>query len=1075
MDENNPLISHVISDIYSCLKEHMDYLCSIKDKESEIYNDIKNYVIKCLSKYLNINNPDHLIRKNISDILMIILLSGLFYCWPNSIEDLINETKNSNLNNGIEFCYIVLRALGSIDLLINKKEISFEKTIYISEKEKYLSKKLIEKKNIVKDFLLDIYNNINNISNENMKQKIIVQILDTTKCWTNFELDLLKLPHISKMIYSIINSINIENPLSFSEMICDSIKKSKNSKLYNKIERKIKKENEEDEQDDEDEEEKEEDNKPVEILLRELENKIDIEEKKWLDDLLNFILPKIIELKEKEKNKLNNYEKKMLETYAKILAEILEDYIYFFFNFNDKKTGIVLNLFRYFLKHKSRTISSLFFDALEEMETFINYYYKFYGLNDSQKIEFVNYLMDIIFGVMENCSYKKLEQNDMSLLEKEILDFKNDFDNENEKQSMQNNLYQNKDLEGYDEDQDFDLNFFRTNAETVFSHIFLIIIKNFKDEGVSVFLNTIFSSLYLDEIKQNNYINSKYLDIKIDIIFYVLSSLNIFENYHKHKYSIDKINDMIKSLSFSEIICQNKRLFIDYLILINKFTNIIIYDLETFKKVSYFLLHKNSDIEIIKQSCYQVLLKLFREINCYIKLDNIFINEVFNEVYNVYQKVYNKYQYKSKEPLENIVEILLLIIGINKELIPEEKTSEDNNNFNINLNNFLSQIASPIIDNIKTLINSYIKDNKDINKYKQIFEDEFEKCFLLEQKIISSLNDFSKPLKIIFFKEYLEKKLITTQAILENFINDEDIVDFEIKFYLNYSDDIIESYHEKFHLINNILIWYFLQSKEHYKIIEILKYLYYNLLNVIKQEKQIFMENNKYILEQYYLIMKTFIENFSKEEKNNNNKLIEEKIRMISEFHYYIFVKLNFKNDKLITNDELIKYYNLLKKIIDFLTNCVTLLKEIEVKMKINEMSLSPIIQSFNSFLLNTSLIKEFFIQKNGENNSSIFIDIIIASWKFIFFYNFKSSSKNYLIDLYQNAFKYDINLFIKVFEICISKSNKFNNTQIKSIIEYLIKFQNYEDNIKKIFKFVFENIRRDGIIDENTFNDLIK
>ena len=292
---------------------------------------------------------------------------------------------------------------------------------------------------------------------------------------------------------------------------------------------------------------------------------------------------------------------------------------------------------------------------------------------------------------------------------------------------------------------------------------------------------------------------------------------------------------------------------------------------------------------------------------------------------------------------------------------------------------------------------------------------------------------------------------------------------------MNYSDDIIESYHEKFHLINNILIWYFLQSKELYKIIEILKYLYYNLLNVIKQEKQIFMENNKYILEQYYLIMKTFIENFSKEEKNNNNKLIEEKIRMISEFHYYIFVKLNFKNDKLITNDELIKYYNLLKKIIYFLTNCVTLLKEIEVKMKINEMSLTPIIQSFNSFLLNTSLIKEFFIQKNGENNSSIFIDIIIASWKFIFFYNFKSSSKKYLIDLYQNAFKYDNNLFIKVFEICISKSNKFNNTQIKSIIEYLIKFQNYEDNIKKIFKFVFENIRRDGIIDENTFNDLIK
>ena len=53
-------------------------------------------------------------------------------------------------------------------------------------------------------------------------------------------------------------------------------------------------------------------------------------------------------LKNKE-NSLNNYESKLFKEFAKILASIIENYIYFFFNFSDKKSAMMLEWFSYFL------------------------------------------------------------------------------------------------------------------------------------------------------------------------------------------------------------------------------------------------------------------------------------------------------------------------------------------------------------------------------------------------------------------------------------------------------------------------------------------------------------------------------------------------------------------------------------------------------------------------------------------------------------------------------------------------------------------------------------------------------
>ena len=693
-------------------------------KDSEIYRNVKNLIIDSIkNKYLKMNNPSNNVRKTISDSLTLIILSGIFYHWTTCINDLINEcTTQGNL----EYIFIVLRALGSIDLLIHynnetTKEESYEDSIKISQKEKMQIKdKLIENKNIVIKFLLTIYNNINNFTNENLRKIMISQLFDTTKCWTNFELNLLKNENISKMIYSIMNINVLENPENFSNMICDTINNSNCSKIYKSM--------------------VVDKNSSPQKLSEELFKSIDLEEKKGIDLLLNFILPKLDELKE---NKiLNTYQKKLFKEYAKILASVIENYIYLFFNFNDKRSEIILGWLRYFLKNKKRQISLLFFEGLDEMREFINNFYRFSGLNNQQKIDFVNYLMDIVYGVMENCSYTKLDQKDISLLEQEILCKSSNLRPDMPISLHTLNEYKNNYLEEYDDDmEDIDVNQYRLNAESVFYNIFFILIENFHDPGTSQFLNKILSSLQLSQINDDKYLNDRYSDIKIDVVFFVISSiLEIFE-IEDAPNSINIIHNLINVFLGAKIVFQNQRIFIDFIILINKFSQKLVLQQENFKKIVEFLLlvSKSSNNENIIQSCYIVLLNICNEINNEMKLDNSFIKEIFN----LYQNIYNKYQYPNITPLENVIDIILTFAGISQKIIRNNKINpEQNINYNPNLIYVIQQISSPINNEIKTLIEK-VENNIQDTKLKNFLRFEIVKGYLLQGRIFSSLKKFS--------------------------------------------------------------------------------------------------------------------------------------------------------------------------------------------------------------------------------------------------------------------------------------------------------------------------------------------
>ena len=1023
----------------------MKLLISTSKNDEIIYNNVKLLIVKCLkNKYLKMNNPSFTTRKTISDTMTLLILSGVFYHWPTCIQDLINESMKENL----EFCYIVLRAIGSIDLFIHYKRKNaseeYDDSINISQKEKIqIQEKLIENKDFVINFILNIFNNINNINNENLKKIIINQLFETTRCWTTFDLNLLKNNNISEMIFSIVNSNFLENPETFSDMICESISKSNNSKIYRNIN--IEK------------------NETPEMLSKKLSKSIDMKEKEGIDNLLNFLFPKLEELKNNTNNNpSNNYNQKLFLQYAKILASIIENFIYLFFNFKDKKSEMLLIWFRYFLKCKKRNISWLFFEGLDEMREFINNFYRFSGLSNQQKIDFVNYLMDIVYGVMENCSYKKLDQNDMSLLEQEIICKEYSLKLGHSKAFNNNKI---EDIDGGDDLMDIDVNQYRSSAESVFYNIFFILVENFQDPGTSQFLKKLISSLPINEINDPKNLNDKFLPIKIDVVLYVITSIiEIFE-VEDAPNSINIIQNLIKVFLSSQIVFQNQRIFIDFLILINKFSDKLILQPDNFNNIIKYLLliSKSSDNSYIIQSCYIVLLNICDEINDEIKIDSSFIKEVFN----LYQDIYNKYQYPNLRPLENVIDILLKMLGISSKRIPIDKICpEDNNNYNKNLKNFIQQISFPINNIIKTLLEKLEKNNQDKNNINNL-RLEIVKGYTLQGRILSSLKEFSIALRNDFLQDYLNQSLDMTKKIFEIFRDDEDVINPLIEFFNANAQAIGEHCQSNFNLFNNIMINYYLSSEKHYKVIDVLRLLYLSLIITVDKSDKLYMTINKFILDQYCLIMSTFIDNISKEK--NINSSLKDRILVISDFHYYIFPKLYINISQLINDNDLFNYYNLVQNVFNFFINCITLFKNFELSEPIDEKTLISVIKSFNSFFININMPKIFMTQNN--NNSYMFINIILSLWNIIFFKQFNCLPRKELVNCYNNSLKYDFNLFINAFEKCMSQSPKFTPKYIKSIIEYIQCFQDNIDSITKMLELVIENAPGDAELDARAFD----
>ena len=1040
MEENNPLILHIISCMFSLLKTNIKSFLSKNPQSNVIYQKIQTLLMKCFEKYLNMKNPHKLITRNISDCFSILILGGVFCHWTECISDLIEMSKKSN---NLKVCYIILRALADIDILIYYKKNydnddedikETQPLILLNGERLKLKGELIGNNKIVMKYIIDIFNVIETITdNENLKKELINAIFDTVRCWTNFELNMIKSEEIAKIIYFILYKYNIDNPERFSDLMIESISNSHNSKIYINIDAA-------------------KDSTP-EQLSEKLFKEIDQEEKKGIDLLLDFLFKNLDSFNDNNIQNVSGYQRKLFIAYLKILSSIVENYIYLFFNFSDEKCVKLFEYFQFFIKNKKKKISSLFIEGLGEMRNFINNFYRFAGLNENQKYEFVNYFMDIFFGVLENCTYNKLDINDTSLLDKEILSKNNtlclDKKSTRFNNSVSNNL-EDKDSEYFDEMMTIDS--YRNNVENVFSDIFFIIFENFGDDLSSVFLEKkIISTIYDKNIIMNN---PKYASI-VDVIFFVLYSLS--ENYEvldsaDELKSLKCIIKVIDDFLDSKIILENQRILIDLMVLINRYYIYFSKEQNTFFKVIRFLLQiaKNTNNEKIEKSCYILLSLISQEKKENMKDDYNLIEDIFK----LFNEKYSMYNYKKILLLKNIMGIILSLLGINhnnsKNILSKEKIEF--------YKDITQKISFPINEKIEELLLKY-ENNISNNNNQEFLISEINKSYVIQGQIISLLDEFNLEIKNYYVQQYLNKFLFLTKKILQIFYNNSTVMENIYYFYEKIAKTMVNNYQNNIENLNELFTSFLVSDKgnQNYKIILILKELYLSLLQSTENNNQTLMIYNRYILEQYIIIIQNSIDKISK--SNINSQSLKDRLKMLCIFHSEIF-------PKLIINQTTQNIYQLMKDLIMFLIKCITLLYNIEKEKEINEEYLIIlIIKSFIGILDN----KTFII----NNNISSFInDSVIDLWNLIFFKQFNKTSRDKLVDYYFIVLKYDINNFCEIFKQLIGNNSQINSKIVKEIIEYLIIFKDNEQNSKKMINVIIEIYK--GIGDWKTLSFLL-
>ena len=1046
-DQNDPLLDHIIICIYGLLKKHIATLISTNIKQQNIYNDIKALILECLKKrYLNLGNPTYIMRNYICDCLSILIISGITCSWQTCIQDLINEAKSGN---NPELIFIALRSIADCSIIMNfyGKETDdeyWDDNLNIQNKQKNeIKNKLMENSDLILTFIDAVYSNINKL--EKLKNRIIKAIIDLIAFWTQLNLNILT---NNKVYITVMNLINMtedendkfENLKSVAELINTSITASKNCKLYEFYER------------------INENYTPSEVLET-IHNNIDINEKNGIDNCLNYLLKKI-----EEYINAQNQNENILWIYAKILSCFLENYIFFFFDFNNKANEIIFNLLKFFISHKKRKISWMFFNTMDSMMNYICEYYKFNGLDENQKQQFINYLINILLNVMENCAYKKLNPNDFSQLQNSILfqDIESNWETKND-----NDFYNNTTGDEFDLD-DIDLKEYRNCAEHVFCCIYIIFKEGLNLDYAKYFINKITSLINLnDDNIKNNYDEKN--AIILDVILLVIKSIIKEINIDSSLEIVTLINNYIYNLSDSVYIQNiNINIFIDYLLIINKFGNSLLIDQKYFEKAILKLL-SISNIKDINQclidSCYKVISNLCGDLKENINFENIF--KVFLERF---KNIYKLYNIKNLSPLIDLINAMFYVMGINRMNDNDNENDNENTKYkgNNNLVPFINKIFEPVNNDLDLLL----EEKNNINNV--YLKAGIIKSFILYKYITYNIHYCDSSLKKIIYNNFIPKNINNLITIFKNFPNDTDIFSPINDFYANNANYIGEHCLASFSTINNVFMQLFKSNVIYFEIIYFFTIIYRQILENLNKNDNNYLEQNKYMLD-YFFILTEYSIKYIKEQSTFDGEFIN-KIKLFVDLINEVFPLLYIVPGQ----SDYVK--NIIQNIIlifGFIIEIINLIIKEDKNNKnehlVNDNIISFIIQSIAA-LFNENIIKCLLLNLPNDRIGELIRQIVDNSWNLFNLKNFKHLSSQELSGLYWLMILFNCKSFCEIFLKCLEKKIAFpDNNYFINISDYISIFCNNKDKIrgfiKEIVSIAFEGKNPDCL--EYYFNQL--
>ena len=210
------LISSIL--IYQYIQDNPKKI--LKDKD--LFNRLKDYVLNnILIPYTKtqenvetentINSKTNLIIERICYTMSILIILGCSSHWPDAIDNMLSFGKQT-----LKHTYLMTIIFGNIN-----NEL---KNLFLPKKNEFMVKtKFLEKKDEFKNFINTIF-----INTKNIDKKLFKKTVDLAKNFTSFEVNILQIPNLIKIILEDMNSSNID---SLSELLCESINSSKSRKI----------------------------------------------------------------------------------------------------------------------------------------------------------------------------------------------------------------------------------------------------------------------------------------------------------------------------------------------------------------------------------------------------------------------------------------------------------------------------------------------------------------------------------------------------------------------------------------------------------------------------------------------------------------------------------------------------------------------------------------------------------------------------------------------------------------------------------------------------------------------------
>ena len=402
-------------------------------------------------------------------------------------------------------------------------------------------------------------------------------------------------------------------------------------------------------------------------------------------------------------------------------------------------------------------------------------------------------------------------------------------------------------------------------------------------------------------------------------------------------------------------------------------------------------------------------------------------------------------------------------LGINGK---NEENSE-NNGINNSIDN---DIASSILEIINPLLlSNLLGQTRDISLLKK----KIIRSYILFKEIFSQVTLCNKNIRTFILNHFISnnidnlielnqdsKSFSNNNAKIFNlFPNDEEIIDPFVDFYQSNSFNIVEDCPQSIPKINEVFVELFKSNFNFFKLVEFFECFYKYILKNTKENDNNYLGINKYVLDNFLLIIKlsiNYINSKAKIDEETFHKIYMLLTAIIEVFPNIYIPEINYN------------LFNDIISIIQFIFNLIEFIVK-EKKEEVFDKYISIIIKCLSE-VLNNNVIKIISNIMQPEQKKDLIMNILDKAYNLLDLKQFGGLSIYQFPLLYYQMISFDVNLFINIFSQKLSSTELFNDNYIKNISEYFLLYYQSKSNITNFIEEIINVVLRKKELDSLEF-----